>query len=595
MNAVAAMKYALFGTQWVTFVSLPLPSIAPLPTLSPFSRLQHLSRRGLYRHAAPSRPNSRALRTQSPASLAKQPVRAHDVAPAPARTETGAAVSTFRLYNTMTRKKETFETVEPGVVRFYSCGPTVYDYAHIGNFRAFLTYDVVKRWLIYRGYDVQHVMNLTDVDDKIIRKVAASGGAFTSKELTDKFADAFFADLDLLNVIPAQHYPRATEHIDDIEQVVDGLTKRGVAYEVDGSNYFSVGAFPQYGRLAHLEKRKPRVVNPNAGGAEDESLTEDSDEYGKDDVRDFALWKAFKEEDGEVFWEPKTLAKGRPGWHIECTCMAIKYLGPQLDIHGGGIDLVFPHHENEIAQAEALTDRPFSRFWLHNGFVNIDDEKMSKSLGNFRTMRDIVRQPDDARAFRYLVVTSQYRSALAFTERSLKSARNTIKRIDAVRTRLEDTMASSACDAELGLVEVRTAATKASADFESAMDDDLNTPRAAAAMFSIVNVAEKLLKRGELGSEGAAETVSCLADFDRVFGIFYSPSIEGDDVASSGADGEKAGEVDMTPALSSLLEERQLARKEKNWGRADKIRDELAAQGFAIVDTKEGPHLKSSE
>jgi cysteinyl-tRNA synthetase len=484
----------------------------------------------------------------------------------------------------MTRKKEVFETVEPGVVRFYSCGPTVYDYAHIGNFRAFLTYDVAKRWLLYRGYEVRHVMNLTDVDDKIIRKVAASNGDLTAKQLTDKYVDAFFADLDLLNVIRADSYPRATDHIDDIEEVVAGLKKRGVAYEVDGSTYFSVGAFPNYGRLAQLENRNPRAATPGASGA----LLGDGDEYGKDDVRDFALWKAFKEEDGEVFWEPKTLAKGRPGWHIECTCMAIKYLGPQLDIHGGGIDLVFPHHENEIAQAEALTDRTFSRFWLHNGFVNIDDEKMSKSLGNFRTMRDIVQRPDDARAFRYLVVTSQYRSALAFTEQSLKSARNTIKRIDALRTRLECAIASSSCDAQKGLHGMRTAAAKAEAEFQAAMDDDLNTPRAAAALFSIVNVAEKLLKAGGMGIEAAAVVVASLSEFDRVFGLFYTPVLEG----NAGESDAESGEVEMTPALARLLGERQKARQSKDWGRADEIRDELATAGFSIVDTKDGPHLK---
>lgn len=501
--------------------------------------------------------------------------------------------SNLRLYNTMTRKKEAFETVEPGVVRFYSCGPTVYDFAHIGNFRAFLTYDIVKRWLLYRGYEVRHVMNLTDIDDKIIRKVYSSNGAFTAKELTDKYADAFFADLDLLNVIRAQHYPRATEHINEIEEVVAGLSKRGIAYEVDGSTYFSVAAFPAYGRLAQLEKRKPRSAEPSQTSSAGDVSIGDNDEYGKDDIRDFALWKAFKEEDGEVFWEPKTLAKGRPGWHIECTCMAIKYLGPKLDIHGGGIDLVFPHHENEIAQAEALTDETFSRFWLHNGFVNIDDEKMSKSLGNFRTMRDIVKKPDDARAFRYLVVASQYRSALAFTEQSLKSARNTIKRIDAVHSRVKKAALFTDRGADLGLAEVRTATAKAVADFESAMDDDLNTPRAAAAMFLVVNAAEKLLKSERLGSTGAEEIISCLNGFDRVFGIFYTPSL-GDEWTNAEDRDEESGEVELTGALMELLEERQAARKEKNWSRADEIRDELAGQGLSIVDSKDGPTLKRS-
>lgn len=583
------MKHALFGIQCAAFASVPsLPVSASQVTQS-----SRFSVRSLCRWPGASLARSsqryRSLNSHCPRSSAAKPDTVRDVAPATVRTEAPPSASSLRLYNTMTRKKEAFETVEPGVVRFYSCGPTVYDFAHIGNFRAFLTYDVVKRWLLYRGYDVRHVMNLTDIDDKIIRKVYNSDGAFTAKELTDKYADAFFADLDALNIIRAQHYPRATEHINEIEEIVSGLTKKGVAYEVDGSTYFSVAAFPAYGRLAQLEKRRPRTAERRSDSSPGEASTEDSDEYGKDDVRDFALWKAFKDEDGGVFWEPKTLTKGRPGWHIECTCMAIKYLGPQLDIHGGGIDLVFPHHENEIAQAEALTDQAFARFWIHNGFVNIDDEKMSKSLGNFRTLRDIVREPDDARAFRYLVVTSQYRSALAFTKQSLKSARNTIKRIDAVHARLGEASSSTDMDADLGLDELCAAAAKASEDFEAAMDDDLNTPRAAAAMFLLVNAAEKLLKGKRLGSTGASKAMSCLSNFDRVFGIFYVPPLEIDCEANAGGGSKK---VEMTSLLTGLLAERQKARNEKNWGRADEIRDELAGQGFSIVDTKEGPTLK---
>jgi cysteinyl-tRNA synthetase len=475
-------------------------------------------------------------------------------------------------------------------VRFYSCGPTVYDYAHIGNFRAFLTYDVIKRWLIYRGYEVRHVMNLTDVDDKIIRKVANSDSKLSAKALTDRFADAFFADLDLLNVIRADHYPRATDHIPDIEEVVSGLSKRGFAYESAGSTYFSVASFPSYGRLAQLEKRVAGR-RPSANGGSDvdaeksapRTAADDNDEYCKDDVRDFALWKAYKPEDGDVFWEPPTLGKGRPGWHVECTCMAIKFLGPELDIHGGGIDLVFPHHENEIAQSEALTGRPFARFWLHNGFVNIDNEKMSKSLGNFRTMRDIARKPDDARAFRYLVVSSQYRSALAFTEQCLTSARSTIKRLDALRMRLDAAIGTG------GEKTIATAVAKAQEDFCHAMDDDLNTPRAAAAMFSLVNVSEKLLKAGTLGAEAAAAASACFVDFDRVFGIFYTPILNNETVATA-ADAPIAPE--LTPELASLLIDRKAAREAKDWGRADEIRDALATAGFTVVDTKGGPELK---
>lgn len=476
----------------------------------------------------------------------------------------------LQLYNTLTRQKQAFTTIEPGVVRFYSCGPTVYDYAHIGNFRAFLTYDVVKRWLLYRGYVVQHVTNLTDVDDKIIKKVKQLG--CTAQQLTDKYASAFFNDLELLNVIPAQHYPRATQHIDEITSVISTLQSKGHAYERDGSYYFNVASFPKYGRLADLERRQ-----------EGSSISAtDSDEYEKNDLRDFALWKTFKPEDNDVYWNTN-LGKGRPGWHIECSCMAMKYLGPQLDIHGGGIDLVFPHHENEIAQSEAMTGRPFSTFWLHNGFVNIDNEKMSKSLGNFRTLRDIVVKPDDARAFRYLVVSSQYRSALAFAEQSMKSARSTVKRLDTLRKRLQLVDKDGSDD------QVEGAITKSMKDFCDAMDDDLNTPRASAAMFSLANVSEKLLKGGIMTTASAKGVLKCLDQMDRVFGIFYTPNLDG--VTDQASDGDE-DEVQIPEHLTKLLAERAEARAAKNYTRADEIRDELSKEGYVIVDTKDGAKLR---
>lgn len=486
------------------------------------------------------------------------------------------------VYNTLTRCKEVFTTVEPGVVRFYSCGPTVYDFAHIGNFRAFLTYDVIKRWLLCKGYTMKHVMNLTDIDDKIIRRVKELGCSL--EQLTDKYTEAFFADLDLLNVIPAQHYPRATQHIKEIEETVGGLVRRGYAYERDGSTYFSVAKFESYGRLAQLEKREKGSLTAAATEADGGSI--DSDEYDKADLRDFALWKSYKIDDAGVFWD-SPLGKGRPGWHIECTCMAVKYLGPQLDIHGGGIDLVFPHHENEIAQSEALTGRPFSRFWVHNGFVNINNEKMSKSLRNFRTLRDIAKKPDDARAFRYLVVSSQYRSALAFTDQSLKSARNTVKRLDALRKRLEH------ADGEGGENQISAVIAKATDDFAKSMDDDFNTPRAAAAMFSVVNAAEKMLKAKQMNKNAAKICLRCLEEMDRVFGIFYAPTMPGKD-SNSGSE-TQVHEAAPPQHLLKLLDERIQARKAKDFARADAIRDQVSAEGFAIVDTLQGPTLKPLE
>ncbi|PXF49514.1 Cysteine--tRNA ligase [Gracilariopsis chorda] len=474
------------------------------------------------------------------------------------------------FFNSLTRQKEPFKTVEPGVVRFYSCGPTVYDYAHIGNFRAFLTYDVIKRWLIFKGYTVRHVMNLTDVDDKIIARVQRE--KCSAKELTDRYSNAFFDDLKLLNVIPADHYPRATQHIEHIETFVNGLKKRGYAYERQGSTYFSVSSFSDYGRLAQLDRRQ--CENASAS---------DSDEYDKDDIRDFALWKTYKPEDGDVYWN-NSLGKGRPGWHIECSCMAMEYLGSELDIHAGGIDLVFPHHENEIAQSEALTGKQFASFWLHNGFVNIDNEKMSKSLGNFRTLRDIVKNQDDARAFRYMVVTSQYRSALAFTDKCLKSARSTIKRLNALQKRLRE------AEGEGGKREMEEIVRSASENFVKGMDDDLNTPRAAAAMFSLVNSAEKMLKAGRIGKDAAMTALECLNDMDKLFGVFYTPEL-----GLAGVSSEEAQDTEAPLQVVQLLEQRVEARKAKDFERADQIRDMIAASGFSVVDTPQGAKLQRVE
>ncbi|CAN0276869.1 unnamed protein product, partial [Ectocarpus sp. 4 AP-2014] len=298
--------------------------------------------------------------------------------------------------------------------------------AHIGNFRAFLTYDVLKRWLLYQGFEVDHVCNLTDVDDKIIARMARDGVSL--EELTGKYAKLFFDDLESLNIVPASRYPRATEHIDDIVEMVQGLIDKELAYEVNGSVYFRVSEHGKYGALACLDTSGMEDGAGEGGGVNDAADFESE----KEDAKDFALWKGYKPEDGEVFWDT-SLGKGRPGWHIECSAMARKFLGDTLDVHAGGIDLVFPHHENEVAQSEGFTGKPFCRCWVHNAFVNVDGEKMSKSKGNFLTLKSTLATALDVRAFRYLVVSSQYRTTLGFSMKSLESAKNTLRRLDKLR------------------------------------------------------------------------------------------------------------------------------------------------------------------
>eukprot|EP00466_Bigelowiella_natans_P014482 jgi/Bigna1/33777/e_gw1.3.203.1 len=324
-------------------------------------------------------------------------------------------MSALRLYNTATRDKQAFEPASPPRVTFYSCGPTVYDFAHIGNFRAFLTYDVLKRWLLYLGYDVDHVCNLTDIDDKILQRMARDDVSL--KDLTTKYSELFFEDLKALNIMPAGKYPKATEHIDDIVQMIQSLIDKGAAYKV-GSLHFPL---PLYFSLSlSLSLLIPPYLLSSQRGESVYFKTEAFESY--------VLWKAHKEEDGDVVWDTP-VGRGRPGWHIECSAMARRYLGDTLDLHAGGVDLVFPHHENERAQTEACTGSQMCNCWIHNGFVNINNEKMSKSLGNFLTLKGTFKTSLDVRAFRWLVLSAQYRSPLNFEESSLNNARKSVKRL----------------------------------------------------------------------------------------------------------------------------------------------------------------------
>jgi len=320
----------------------------------------------------------------------------------------------MKIYNTMTRKKQEFRPIVPGNVGIYTCGPTVYNYAHIGNLRSFICADILKRWLIYKGFKVKHVMNITDVDDKTIRDSQKQN--ISLKEFTRKYEKAFFEDLNKLNIIKPDITPRATEHIDDMVSVIQTLLEKGYAYHgEDGSIYFSIKKFPDYGKLAGLDLDK---LKPTAQISEDE--------YSKEDARDFALWKAWTEKDGDVYWETP-LGKGRPGWHIECSTMSSKYLGIPFDIHTGGVDLIFPHHTNEIAQAEAATGKKFVNYWVHIEHLIVDNKKMSKSLGNFYTLRDLLEKGYSSKAIRYILMSTHYRKQLNFTLSGLEQAEKTVK------------------------------------------------------------------------------------------------------------------------------------------------------------------------
>ncbi len=456
----------------------------------------------------------------------------------------------------MTRKNEEFKPNSPGKVNLYSCGPTVYDHAHIGNFRAFLLADLLKRYLRYRGFQVFHVMNITDIEDKILHRIREEG--VDLRELTEKFTQAFFEDLHALNVEQADIYPRATDHVEEMIQLISILLDNGLAYERNGSVYFSIAKFADYGKLARLD----------VSGMQD-GVRVDSDEYGKDNVRDFVLWKTRVDTDGEVYWN-SPFGRGRPGWHIECSCMSMKYLGESIDIHTGGVDLIFPHHQNEIAQSEGITGRPFVNMWIHNEMLMVNGEKMSKSLGNFYRLDDIARTPNDFRAFRYMLVTSHYRNTLNFTFESLMSAKSSLRRLLRVRQELEG------IGAEMPGRDRGEAVAQASREFKEHLDNDLNTPRAMATVFELVGKVEKSLNQGSISGKSAGEVLKFFNEIDQVLGIFYQQK------------NEDRRQTELTVELSQLLRDREEARQRQDWEQADLLRDKLVGSGLVVKDTPEG-------
>ncbi len=463
----------------------------------------------------------------------------------------GASAEGLRLFNSLTRKKEKFVPLDAGKVGMYTCGPTVYAFAHIGNFRAFLFEDLLKRWLEYSGYKVTHVMNLTDVDDKTIKGSQKQGVALG--KFTERYAEAFFEDIQALNVEPATVYPKATDHIPEMISLVKTLLTKGYAYKaLDGSIYFAISKFPAYGKLSHI-----KVQELKAGARVK------MDEYAKEEAQDFALWKAWAPQDGDVYWETD-LGKGRPGWHIECSAMSMRYLGETFDIHCGGIDNIFPHHENEIAQSEAATGKKFVRYWLHNEHLRVEGKKMAKKLGNYYTLRDLLNQGYDPIAIRYLLLSTHYRQQLNFTFEGLAAANGAIERLGNFVQRLQDADGDGAGQVGKLFSDVQTR-------FNSGMNDDLNISVALSALFDFVREVNNLLDKGEVSKSEAEAASRFIADLDKVLGVIGKV------------------EAEMLPEeAKKLIAKREEARNAKDWATADTLRQKLKELGVIVEDTTQG-------
>lgn len=476
----------------------------------------------------------------------------------------------MKIYNTLTRTKQDFVPINEGKVGIYVCGPTVYDYIHIGNARPMIVFDTLRRYLLYKGYDVNYVSNFTDVDDKIIKRALEEG--VPSKEISERFIKEVKKDMKDLNVMEATTHPKATEEIPDMIEMIKVLIEKGHAYEVNGTVYFRTRSFPEYGKLS-----KKNIDDLEAGHRDEKHALKVDGADEKEDFLDFVLWKPKKE--GEPSW-PSPWGDGRPGWHLECSVMSKKYIGDIIDIHAGGEDLIFPHHENEIAQSEAANDKEFARYWMHNGFLRIDGEKMSKSLGNFFTIREI-GEKYPLQIIRFFILSAHYRSPLNFSDQLVESAKASLDRILTAVNKLED---------ELKVAEEKDASEKTELTedekkvldglgefenkFDEAMEDDLNTADAISAIFELVKYTNS-----NISSESSKDLIKAGLDQIRklcdVLGIIT-------EVKKEKLDSE----------IEALIEERQAARKAKNFARADEIRDQLAAEGIILEDTREGVKWK---
>jgi cysteinyl-tRNA synthetase len=461
-----------------------------------------------------------------------------------------------KLYSTLGRAAVELSPREPGHVRLYTCGPTVYNVVHIGNLRTFVFEDVLRRHLLARGLRVTQIMNLTDVDDKTIRGATQAG--LSLNDFTAQYVEAFFKDIASLNLEKAERYPRATEHIPEMIALIEKLRERGHTYESEGSVYFRIASFPGYGKLSQIDLTQTRRGDRVA-----------DDEYEKEDVKDFVLWKA--EKPGEPVW-PSPFGPGRPGWHIECSAMSMKYLGEHFDIHTGAVDNIFPHHENEIAQSEGATGEPFVDVWLHAEHLIVDGEKMAKSKGNFYTLADVLARRNDPAAVRYLFLSVPYRKKLNFTWEGLSGAAAAVDRLRSAVARVDEVAASG--KAVAGGFPIGDRAAKLREDFTAAMDDDLNTSGAQGALFTFLREVNAAIDQGTLDAAGAREARAAFSWADRVFGVLPTD----DDTLS--------GEVE------AQIEARNAARKRRDFAEADRIRKDLASRGIVLEDGPAGTRWK---
>ena len=457
----------------------------------------------------------------------------------------------IRFYNTINRKKVEFEPITPGTVKLYTCGPTVYDTAHIGNFRTFLFEDLLKRFLIFKGYEVYHVMNITDVDDKTIKRANTEG--ISINELTLRYTEEFMNDIKSLKILPANKYPRATDHIAEMIQMIQTLEEGGYAYETkDHSIYFCLDSYDSYGQLTKIDLTKQRAT---------ERII--NDEYSKDNPQDFALWKAWDDEDGKVFWE-SPWGRGRPGWHIECSAMSIKYLGNHFDIHCGGVDNIFPHHENELAQSVSVTKGLFVNYWMHSEYLHIQGDKMSKTTGNFHKISDLISEGFTAEEIRFILLSAHYRSKLNFSLNQNHEAKTAIQRVTDVQQRLFELSGSDREESSMP---------DEFEEFIAALDDDLDTPKAFAIFFGWIRSMNNLLDKGDLMLSQINGGLEFIGKFDDLFSIIP--------------------ETETVPQkLYDLIEKREKARLNQDWKTADKMRNLLHKEGWLVEDSPSGPKVK---